>query len=175
MLNPLANNRSLAVVLSLGLLVLLVVAIGDLGWSLPKPPTRQGPLSPIEEIVPVSKIAAVFSSNAFAQVYPPTNLPSLFYTTRFIPPAVPPPPPSPKATTRKIEVTYQGFYQVADGPKQAFIKTGDTLFVGPAGARVATAWAVQDFSLRALTLTNNVARTNILEINQKKEFEIPLP
>lgn len=175
MLNSFVNNRLLVGVLSLGLLVLLVVAIGDLGWSLPKSPRRQDLLSPIEELVSVSKIEAVFSSNAFAQIVPPTNLLNPFYTTRFIPPAVPSAPPLPKPTTRKIELTYQGFYQVADGVKQAFMKMGENVLVGPAGTHVANPWAVQDISLRTLTLTNNVAQTNVLEINQKKEFEIPLP
>ena len=60
-----------------------------------------------------------------------TNLLNPFFTIYFVPP--PPPPP----TTRKIEVTYLGFYQIGEGPKQTSFKLDESFKGGPIGAQIA--------------------------------------
>ena len=81
-----------------------------------------------------------------------------------------PPPP----TTRKIEVTYQGFYQTGEGPKQTIFKLGDAFLVAPVGAQIATSLFVADATMQALTLTNLAAQTNIVPLNMKKEIVVPI-
>ena len=48
-----------------------------------------------------------------------------FFTRYF----VPVPSPATRPTTRKIEVTYQGFYQTGDGPKHAIFKLAERFMV----------------------------------------------
>ncbi len=83
-------------------------------------------------------------------------------------------PPPPPPTTRKIEVTYQGFYQTGDGPKQTIFKLGEAFLVAPIGARIATNLFIAEATMQALTLTNLAAQTNILPLNAKKELVVPI-
>ena len=83
-------------------------------------------------------------------------------------------PAAPVPTTRKIEVTYQGFYESGDGPRQVIVKVGEAFIVAPIGARVATNLFVSTATMQTLTLTNLAAQTNILSLNTKKEIEVPI-
>ena len=78
-------------------------------------------------------------------------------------------------TTRKIEVTYQGFYETADGPKHAVCKVGEAFIASAVGAKVTANLFIADVALQSLTLTNTTAQTNILTLNVKKEIVVPLP
>jgi len=95
-----------------------------------------------------------------------------FFTRHFIPPPTPAPPPPP--TTRKIDVTYQGFYQTTNGPKFAVLKVAEGIMVAKIGALVATNVYVAQASLTNVILTNLTARTNILPLNTKTEIEVPI-
>ena len=92
-----------------------------------------------------------------------------FFTRYFVPPAPPPPP-----TTRTIEVTYQGFYQTGDGPKQTMFRLGEAFHFAPVGARIATNLFIAEVTMQAMTLTNLAAQTNILPLNVKKELVVPI-
>ncbi|HEY5911874.1 MAG TPA: hypothetical protein VJA21_14825 [Verrucomicrobiae bacterium] len=122
--------------------------------------------------LPVGKLDALFASGQISQaISNPTNIPSPFFTRYFVPPA-PAPPPAP--TTRKIEITYQGFYQTTDGPKHAVLSVAGGLMVAQVGALVATNVYVADADLRSVVLTNTAAQTNTLTLNTKKEIEVPI-
>jgi hypothetical protein len=75
---------------------------------------------------------------------------------------------------RKIEVTYQGFYQSGEGPKHTIFKLNEAYSVAPIGARIATNLFIADATMQALTLTNLAAQTNIVPLNEKKEILVPI-
>ena len=52
---------------------------------------------------------------------------------------------------------------------------GDIFIVAPIGGTVATKLFVADATMQTLTLTNHNAQTNVVPLNSKKEFEVPLP
>ena len=82
---------------------------------------------------------------------------------------VPPPP-----TTWKLELSYQGFYRTADGPKYAVIRMGEKLVSITEGSMLVTNLYVVDATARALTLTNTAVQTNVLALNTKQVIEVPL-
>jgi hypothetical protein len=71
-------------------------------------------------------------------------------------------------------VTYQGFYQTGDGPKNTIFKLGEAFMVAPIGARIATNLFIADATMQALTLTNLAVQTNILPLNVKQELVVPI-
>ena len=176
MFNSVAKNQWLAAFLPSGLLVLLVPICADLGGALPEPPTARPRTALTPPVRPVAKIAELFSAASLGRLAPSTNAANPFYTTYFQPPPPPPPPPvAPKPTTRKISLVYQGFYQTAAGLKKAFVQADDRLLVEAVGNPIIGDLVVIDIGLRALTLKNSAARTNVLEFNIKQEVEIPAP
>jgi len=58
---------------------------------------------------------------------------SAFVTTFFRPP---PPPPPPVRKTQKFQLTYQGYFETAEGTQRAYVLVNDRLAVLPPGARV---------------------------------------
>jgi hypothetical protein len=116
----------------------------------------------------VAGLERLFAPGMWPKPLADTNLLYPFFTRYFVPP--PPPPP----TTRKIEVTYQGFYQNGDGPKQTIFKLDEAFFVAPIGARIAPELFIADATMHALTLTNVAAQTNIVPLNAKKEIIVPI-
>ena len=133
----------------------------DLSYSLPALSTA-----------PVGKIAALFSTAEWPKPVAETNLCNPFFSRYFVPPPSPAPPPPP--TTRKVEVAYQGYYQAADKPKCAMVKIGEVYIVAPIGGTVANKLFVADVTMQRLTLTNHLSQTNVVPLNAKKEFEVPL-
>jgi len=127
---------------------------------------------PALSLAPVNKLGVLFSSADWPKPLADTNLFNPFFCRYFVPPPAPAPPPPP--TTRKVEISYQGFYQTADKPKCAMVKIGEVFVVAPIGGTVATKLFVADASMFSLTLTNHLAQTNVVPLNAKKEFEVPL-
>jgi hypothetical protein len=116
----------------------------------------------------VAGIDALFAATVPAQLAPPPKTLNPFYTTYYQP------PPSKPPTTRKVGLTYQGFFETTGGQKQAFLKVDDQLFVGPVGAKVVADLVVNNIALRTMTLTNSAAKTNVLEFNARQELEVPV-
>src|SRR5688572_29247776 len=167
-MQSLEQERLLAVLLLSGLTALLVFAALSLGGSMPElPPPKRG-AGAAQRLVPVGGVDALFAASTIAQLAPPAKMLSPFYTTYYQPPR----PQAP--TTRKVELTYQGFVETAAGERRAFIRTGDTLFVGPVGSKVLADLVVAEITTRTLTLTNSAATTNVLEFNARKELEVPV-
>jgi len=161
------RSRQFALLVHLALWSLLIVAV--LGMSGTMPPFSEAesfsnaPQSP----VPASRLAQLFSPADLSKSLN-TNTLNPFYTRHFIPPQ----PPAP--TTRKFELTYQGFYQSEGGMKQTMIRIGDSFVVTPVGGRVLSNLFAADATMQTLLLTNPAAGTNLLTLNAKKEVEVPI-
>jgi len=144
--------------------LLLYLAITRLGGQTPNFRDAEAVANPPQSPAPVAGLERLFSPGVWPQ--------SLIDTNRLNPFATPAPPPS---TTRKIEVTYQGFYQTSNDLKRAIFKLGEAYLAAPIGARVATNLFIAEATMQAMTLTNLSAQTNILPLNTKKEIVVPIP
>lgn len=166
------RRRWVLVLVHLGSWLLLYLALTALGGKAPDYRDAQAVSAPPQSPVPVAKLVDLFTPPSARQPAIDPDLLSDFVTRHFIP--VPPPAPKPP-TTRKVEVTYQGFYQTDGGTRIAVVKVGDAFAVVPLGARVTTNFMVAEATMQLLTLTNVAAQTNLLPLNVKKEIEVPLP
>jgi hypothetical protein len=155
-----------------GLWLLLYLAVIHLGGQSPAFRENDTFTSPPESPAPVAKLEALFSPGIWPKPLAGASIANPFVTSHFVPAPVPPPPPP--ATTTKIELTYLGFYQTTNGPKQAVCKFFNTFVVSPIGARVASNLFVAQATMQMLTLTNPAAQSNLLTMNKKQEIEVPL-
>ena len=162
------RNRWFTAGIHAGFWLLLYLAVVNLGGKVPNLRDAEGLTSPPHSPVPVTGLERLFSPGVWPKSLTDTNLLNPFVTRYFTPQAPPPP------TTRKIEVTYQGFYQTGDGPKNTIFKLGDAFVVAPIGARIATNLFIADATMQALTLTNLAVQTNILPLNVKQEIVVPI-
>jgi hypothetical protein len=167
------RSRGFVACIHAGLWLLLYLSVTGLRGKAPEL-REEDPASsiPAQSPAPVAKLDALFSPSVWPKSPGDTNLSNPFFTRYFIPPAT---PAAPVPTTRKIEVTYQGFYETADGPRQVIVKVGEAFIVAPIGAKVATNLFVSAATMQMLTLTNLAAQTNIVSLNAKKEIEVPIP
>lgn len=151
-----------------GLWCLLYLAVAHLGGR--SPDLRDGDTAalPPRSPAPVAGLESLFSPNMWPRSLNDTNQLDPFFTPYFTPPALPPP------TTRKIEVTYQGFYQTGNELKRTIFKLGEAYLVAPIGTRIATNLFIAEATMQALTLTNLSAQTNILPLNLMTEIIVPL-
>jgi hypothetical protein len=162
------RNRWFTAGVHIGLWLLLYLAVVNLGGKVPDLRDAEGVTSPPRSPVPVAGLEHLFAPGIWPKSLTDTNRLNPFFTHYFIPQAPPPP------TTRKIEVTYQGFYQTGEGPKNTVFKLGDTFLVAPIGARIATNLFIADATMQTLTLTNLAAQTNTLPLNVKQEIVVPI-
>ncbi len=126
---------------------------------------------PSQTPIPVAKLEPLFTGNPWPQPAALTNRASPFFTRYFVPP-VPPAPPPP--TTRKVEVTYQGYFQTPDAPKYAVLKVADALVVTKVGGLVTTNLYVSEATMQTVTLTNPAPQSHLVPLNVKKELEVPI-
>jgi hypothetical protein len=150
--------------------LLYLVATGFRGKA-PDYRDSEGFSTPAQSPAPVAKLEELFSSDVWPKLTPGTNTLDPFFTRHFIPNS---PPAVPEATTRKIELTYQGYYQNEAGLPQTMVKFGSNFIVTAVGHRVVSNLFVAGASMQTLTLTNPAAQTNLLLVNVKKEIEVPL-
>ena len=165
------KSRWLVVCLHAGLWLLIYLAASNLGGKAPDLRETDSASTPPSRLPPISKLGSIFAPNVWPKNILETNSLDPFFTRHFIPPPTPPPP---APTTRKIELTYQGFYQTDGAAKQTIVKLGDTFLITPPGAKVTANLFVSDATVQALTLTNLANQTNILPLNTKKEIEVPI-
>ena len=168
MLNQTLKSRWFVTFVHVGLWALLAVALIKLGGSSPPYLETLAYTSQVQSPVPVARLERLFDS--LPAVTPMTNsaIPSSFATTYFVPPAPPPP------TTRKVAITYLGFYQTGDKPRRVFLNMDEVLHVSAIGDQIATNLFVAEAALQTLTLTNSAAQTNVLTLNAKKVVEVPI-
>jgi len=165
------RSRWFATVVHLGLWGVLLLAVTHMGGKTPEFRVVDSLTPPAPNPVPVATMQSLFSAAQWPSPQTLTNLANPFFTTHFVPAPSPTPPPP---TTRKVEVTYQGFYQAGDSVKHIVTKVGDLFVVAVIGAPITTNLFVADASLQSLLLTNHVAQTNLLPLNVKKEIEVPI-
>lgn len=128
--------------------------------------------APAQNPAPVAKLEKLFAPGIWPKISAETNATPLFLTRHFIPT---PPPPPPPPTTKKIEITYQGYFETQGSARQVMVKLADAYVVKPVGAHIATNWVLAAASMQTLVLTNTSAQTNVLPLNVKKEIEVPIP
>jgi len=156
----------------LGLWLLLYLAARSFGGGAPAFRDSVPLAAPAQSPAPVAKLEKLFSPGIWPKTLVDTNFATPFFTRYFIPS---PTPPAPPLTTRKIEITYLGFYETTGGPKYVIIKLADKFVSQPIGGNVSTNWLVAEATMNMLTLTNTAAQTNLLSLNAKKEIEVPIP
>jgi len=165
------RSRWFALCVHAGAWLLLGLAFSQLGADAPNFNDRETGSSSPQTAVPVANLDSLFI------VFPPsasqtnTNQLNPFFTTYFAPA---PQPPAPPPTTRKIELTYLGFYQSDHGPKTAMVKLADGFVTSSIGSKLASNLYVAQLTMQTLLLTNPAAQTNLLTVNTKKEIEVPL-
>jgi hypothetical protein len=167
----LLRSRSFVVAVHVGLWVLLYLALRGIGGRTPEFRDARATSAPIQSVVPVSKLDELFAVAPIPVPGTNTNENGLFFTRYFIPPTTPVPPPP---TTKKIELTYQGYYDSAGG-KRAIVKLGNDFLITKLGSNVTANLFAAQATMQSLLLTNAAAQTNLLLLNTKKEIEVPLP
>jgi hypothetical protein len=115
------------------------------------------------------RIQELFSPGALPRLGATTNGTNPFYTAYFQPPPAPPP-----KTTRKVELTYQGFFETKDGSRQAFLRVGTNILTGTVGKKVIAEYAIAQIEHGTLTLTNGTSEPAVIGFRAKKELEIPV-
>ena len=165
------RSRWLVVGFHAGLWLLIYLAASNLGGKAPDLRETDSTAAPPSRLPPVARLASLLAPGVWPKTILETNSLDPFFTRHFIPP---PPAPPPAPTTRKIELTYQGFYQTADAPKQTIVKFGDAFLITTPGAKLTANLFVSEATVQALTLTNLARQTNILPLNTKKELEVPI-
>jgi len=165
------RSRWLAILTNAGLWILLYLALTGLRGKPPVMHEADGTSAPPQRIVPVGKAELLLNQANWPQLTPATNTDNPFFTKHFIPPPAPPPP---APTTRKIELTYLGFYTSDGSKKQLIVKLADALLVTPLGSKLTANLYAADATALSLTLTNSTPQTNLLQLNVKKELEVPI-
>ena len=165
------RGRAFAIGVHVGLWLLLGLVVIGIGGQAPDFRDSDSFSSPVQTLAPVARLGSLFAPSQWPNPGPLTEGSSAFFTRYFVPVPSPVPPPP---TTRKIEVTYQGFYQAENSPKTAIVKMADIFVVVPIGGAVATNFYVADATLQSLTLTNPVSEPTLLPLNAKKEIEVPI-
>jgi hypothetical protein len=165
------RSRWFALGIHAGLWVLLYLTVSNLGGKAPDLRAANSFSVPPQSPVPVAKLETLFAPAEWPKATADTNSPNLFFTRHFVPPASPVLPPP---TTRKLELTYQGFYQTADAPPHAILKVGEAFVSVRLGASVVTNLFVAEATAQNLALTNLAGQTNLLRLNSKKEIEVPI-
>jgi len=165
------RSRSFAVGVHSALWLLLVLVLVKVGGKAPDFRETDAFSLPPQSAAPVAKLAALFEPAQWPAPRPVPEGASAFFTRYFVPVPSPAPPPP---TTRKIEVTYQGYYQTSDGPRNVIVKLADAFVVIPVGGTVATNFYIGDATMQSLTLTNPASGATVLMLNTKKEIEVPI-
>jgi hypothetical protein len=170
LLAQLFRSRWFFICVHVALWVLVFLATTRLGGSAPPLRDTVALSAAAQSPAPVEKLARLLAPDNFPKSIVPTNGTSMFSTRHFIPPPTPAPP---APTTRKVEITYSGFYEAGEA-RHVIVKLGNAYVDGSLGARVTTNWFFSDASYQALILTNISGQTNVLPLNTKKEIEVPI-
>ncbi len=164
------RSRWFAALAHAALWVLVLMSAFGLAGKMPEVHEEEAFSVPPQDPVPVGKLGDLFQPESWRQSLGSNNS-GLFFTRHFVPPPVQTPP---APTTKKFELTYQGFYGAPEAARQTIIKVGTNFVVSPIGGRVISNLFVADASFQALVLTNTSSQTNILLLNTKKEVEVPI-
>jgi hypothetical protein len=100
-----------------------------------------------------------------------TNATPAFVTTYFRPP---PPPPPPVRKTEKFRLTYQGYFETADGVQRAYVLVNDRLAILPPGAKVVGDVMIGEINRLELRLLQAGTQTVVVPFRGTKEVEVPV-
>lgn len=106
------------------------------------------------------------------QWMPLTNAGNPFFTLAIQPPP-PPKPPPPPPTTRKVEVTYRGFFETSVGVRRAVVQVADQQVLAGRGDKVVGDYLAGEIELRHLTLTNAAGQSVRFEFAKAQPIEVP--
>jgi len=171
LLVQLLKSRWFAIATHVGLWLLLILAVTTFGGNAPALRDAVALSAPAQSPVPVAKLERLSAPSAWPTILPDTNMTTLFFTKHFVPKPVPAPPPP---TTRKIEIIYNGFYEMVGGSRQVYLRLAGAITNMPVGAHVSTNWLIGPATVFSLTLTNLAGQTTLLPLNDKKEIEVPI-
>jgi hypothetical protein len=119
-----------------------------------------------------NRLSPLFTPAALRLVAPATNLPPPFITTFFQPP--PPPPPDPNLKkTRKVTLTYNGFFETATGEKRAYVLVGGALAMLPPGGAVISDLMISNIQRSHLLLKRAATQDVVVPFRGSTEIEIP--
>jgi hypothetical protein len=164
------RSRSFVFLVHAGLWLLLILILTGLGGRTSQfgeaRLSSDAPRSP----VPLARLDRLFAKDAWPKPPADPNALDPFFTRHFNPihPVAPPP------TTRDIALTYRGFYQVGDGPKQTQVKLDNSWLETPVGSNVTANLFVAAAEIESLTLTNPAGQTNLLPLNVKTQLKVPI-
>lgn len=158
-------------ILTLGLVVLVLV-VRDLNVTMPILPRLEPSTAGSGVFGPASKrMPELFAPTSFANLTLVTNLPPPFATTFFQP--APRQAVVPAAnTTRKVTLTYNGFFETGTGEKRAYVQVGDSLKVLPPGASVVSDLIISNIQRGELTLTRAATQAVVISFRASKEVEV---
>ena len=165
------ESRPLVLLVHAAIWLLLYLAVAGIRGTSPDFRESEPRLGPVPALLPATAFAGLFAGKYVPPPVAGTNVPNAFYTLHFMPKLLPPAPPP---TTRKIELTYAGFYEASDGVRRVMVRLGDAFLTAPVGARLTANLYAASAAIQTLVLTNPAAQTNVLPLNLKKELEVPI-
>jgi hypothetical protein len=172
MLHPILKSRWFALMVHGALWLLLMLGITSFHGTSPHYHDTDVSRGQPQVLPPVAHLGELYSSQAVVSRITKPEATSPFYTRYFVPAPAPAPPPPP--TTRKIEVTYLGFYKTVGAPKKTMVRMADAFVETSVGSRFVTNLFVAEATMQGLILTNNAGQTNLLPMNVKTIVEVPL-
>lgn len=169
MLRGMNRDCWIAIALLAGLLGLVALVLRDYGVRLPEFPTTSTRSIPMLQPLSTNEFARLFPTEPATITRQDPKLSSPFFTAHFQPPQPKPP------TTRKVNMTYLGLTESADGRRRAFLRIDQEIRITSVGESIIADLAVADMDLRSLSLTNSAAETNLLQFKVSKAVEVPIP
>lgn len=169
MLRGLSRDYWVAMALLAGLLVLVALVLRDYGVGLPEFPAPSKQSSPILPPLSAGGFERLFPAEPVPELRQDPEQQSPFFTSHFQPPKPKPP------TTRKVNMTYLGLLESAEGQRRAFLRVDNETRNAGLGESIIADLGVAGMDLRSLSLTNRAGETNILLFNVSKAVEVPIP
>ncbi|HWQ91766.1 MAG TPA: hypothetical protein VN673_08845, partial [Clostridia bacterium] len=136
MLTQSVRSRWFAFAIHASLWAILVLTLLRLGGAMPPYQESTSFTTPDSVPVPVGRLAQLFAATNWPAQPSDTNLLSPFYTRHFVPPPTPAPPPP--ATTRKVDVVYQGFFKTPDDTLHAMLTISNNFLIANVGHQLVT-------------------------------------
>ncbi len=166
LLQSLMIPATMVLVVLLGLSLLRLGADHDPEFS-SRPSTRTFPRHPAAD-----QTRAVFSAPGQFRWIPLTNHQNPFFTLAIRPPPPDAPAPPPPAT-RKVDVTYRGFFQTSAGVRRAVLTVADRQILAGTGDPIVADYSAVEIDLRHLTATNAAGQTIRFDFARPVAVEIP--
>jgi hypothetical protein len=168
-------DRSYAAAIALIALavVVLMLVLRDLGGDLPALP-RFVPSTAGSAVGPTNdRLAQLFAPASLTALAPITNLAAPFTTAYFQPPPPPPPPDPNIKKTKKVTLTYNGFFETNAGEKRAYVGVGSALAMLPLGAPVISDLMLSNIARVQLTLKRAGTQEVVVPFRGSTEVEVP--